>query len=316
MRHLFDQLAAPCAGLGTVGAWFHGLRLMAIDGTTLDVPDTPENDAAFGRTGNAVDTSAYPKVAVVAVVEVGTRAAVAAAVDSCRTGEKTLAARLLGGIGPGELLLADRNFYSFDAWTRARRSGAELIWRMQANVKLPVLHRFPDGSYVTVLINPKARGKRREALAAAATARAAAAVSGGVPPDEPDDATLARVVEYDVPDREGSGKNEIVCVATSLLDPLAAPAAEIAACYHERWEEETVLAEIKTYLRGPGRILRSESPNLVRQEVWALLLTHYAVRRTMTAAADEAGADPDRLSFIRSLRVIRRQVTGPADFSP
>jgi hypothetical protein len=311
---LFDRLALPCAGLGTRGAWMFGRRLVAIDGTMLDLPATPADDAAFDRTGNAADAAAFPQALVVALVEVGTRAVVAAEIDSCRAGENAPAARLLGCLEPGWLLLADGNFYSFAAWRQAHATGADLIWRVSASVHLPIARRLPDGSFLTTLADPRARGRRRARLLEAA---AIAAVTG-TPLAEADaaDAAVARVVEYDVPDRPGNGANEVVCVLTTLADPLAAPAADVAACYHERWEEETVLGEIKTYLRGPGEILRSQSPDLVRQEIWALLLTHYAIRRIMTAAADEAGEDPDRLSFTRSLRVVRRQVAAPADFSP
>jgi hypothetical protein len=311
MARLFDRLALPCASLGTRGAWMFGRRLTAIDGTTLDLPATPANDTAFGRPGNDAAPGAFPQALVVAVVEVGTRAAVAAEFDACHTGENALAARLLPGLRPGWLLLADRNFYSFAAWRQAHATGADLIWRVSASVHLPVAHRLPDGSFLTAVVNPRVRGGRRVRLLAAATAAAAT----GAPLEEAD-AFVARVVEYEVPDRAGNGGHEVVCVLTTLTDPLAAPAPDVAACYHERWEEESILAEIKTYLRGPGRILRSESPDLARQEIWALLLTHYAIRKIMAAAADEAGADPDRVSFVRSLRVIRRQVSGPADFSP
>nr|CEL13374.1 Mobile element protein [Kibdelosporangium sp. MJ126-NF4] len=127
---------------------------------------------------------------------------------------------------------------------------------------------------------------------------------------------LVRVVEYDVPNREGSGSDEIICVITSILDPADATAEQLAAAYHERWECEGFIDELKTHQRGPAKVLRSKSPDMVRQEIWAFLLTHYGIRRLMCNAADEIGEDPDRLSFMRSLRVIRRHITGQADFSP
>jgi hypothetical protein len=262
LARLFDRLALPCAEAGTRGAWMFGRRLMAIDGTMLDLPATPDNDAAFDRTGNGADAAAFPQALVVALVEVGTRAVVAAEIDSCRAGENALAARLLGGLPPGWLLLADRNSYSFAAWRQARATGADLIWRVSASVHPPIARRLPDGSFLTTLVNPKVRGKRRARLLEAAGAAAAA----GAPPSEADaaDVAVARVVEYDVPDRPGNGANEVVCVLTTLGDPLAAPAPDVAACHHERWEEETILGEVKTYLRGSGEILRSQSPDLVR----------------------------------------------------
>lgn len=155
--------------------------------------------------------------------------------------------------------------------------------------------------------NPKIVGRRRDDLVRRAKDRADI---------DPNDGHVVRVVDYDIPDREGNGTGELVCVITSILDPAEATAEELAAAYHERWECENLIDEVKTHQRGPGRVLRSRSPDMVRQEIWALLLTHYGIRRLMCRAADEIGEDPDRLSFMRSIRVIRRQVTGQADFSP
>jgi hypothetical protein len=312
LRLLFDRVAVVHAGRGTKGAWLCGRRLMAIDGTQFDVPDTPANVTTFGRSGGDTDPSAFPKAMVVGLVEVGTHAVVGAAIDSCRAGERTLAARLLPHLSPGMLLLADRGFYSFGLWHQARATGADLVWRMSTSVHLPVVHTLVDGSFLTVLVNPKIQGKHRRQLAAAASAAARGETT--LPTEHDDDVIIARVVEYTIPDRPGNG--EIFCLLTTMLDPDDAPAVEIAASYHERWEEENVFDEIKTHMRGGGAVLRSRSPDLVKQELWALLLAHYAIRKVMTAAADEAAEDPDRLSFIRSLRVTRRQVTDQADFSP
>ena len=164
-----------------------------------------------------------------------------------------------------------------------------------------------DGSYRSVVINPKISRARRGRLLERIRRGESVPTEQAVP---------VRVVEYEVPDREGNGTGELICLITSILDPVEVTAAELAAAYHERWESETSFREKKTYLRRSGRVLRSKSPEMVRQEIWALLLTHYAVRKLMCRAADEAGYDPDRLSFTRSLRVIRRQVTDQADFSP
>jgi hypothetical protein len=169
-----------------------------------------------------------------------------------------------------------------------------------------VLRWLPDGSYLSVVMDSRVRGSRRARVLA--TAR-----SGGEL--DPDEAAVVRVVEYEVANRE-SDDDELICVITSVLDPTEASAVEIAAAYHERWECEGLLDEVKTHQRGSGRVLRSKSPEMVYQEIWALLLSHYAVRRLMCRAADEADVDPDRLSFMRSLRVVRRQVTAQADFSP
>jgi hypothetical protein len=306
LRELFDRCAVPMAEPGTKGAWLAGRRLMAIDGFTLDVADTPENAKEFGRT-NGTAQSVFPQVRIAALGECGSRAVVGAALAGCRRGEQTLAAQLLSWVTADMMVIADRNFYSFGLWRQYRATGADLLWRVKADIRLPVLRVLEDGSYLSVVIHGDHRGARRAHLLEAA--RDGAEV-------DPDHAAIVRVVEYEVPDREGNGSGELVCVITTILDPNQVGAAELAAAYHERWEAENTIDEIKTHQRGPARILRSKSPNMVKQEIWALLLTHYSVRHLMCRAADEAGIDPDRISFMRSLRIIRGQITRPADFSP
>jgi hypothetical protein len=307
LRVLFNKTAAPVATRGTKGAWLGSRRLMAIDGFMLDVPDTPDNVTEFGRLDTGPKASAVPQARVVALIECGSHAAVGASFGPCRADERALLSETLPAFEPDMLVIADRNFYGFELWTRALRTGADLLWRVTATVTLPVIESLPDGSYRSVVINPKVTGARRAKLI-----------------DDlrrghhiPQDAAIpVRVIEYEIPDREGNGTKELICLITSILDPGEATAIELATTYHERWESETGFREKKTYLRGSGRVLRSKSPEMVRQEIWALLLTHYAIRKLMCHAADEAGLDPDRLSFTRSLRVIRRQVTDQADFSP
>ena len=177
----------------------------------------------------------------------------------------------------------------------------------QRERRAAVLRWLPDGSYLSLICNPKIRSRRREELVS--DARDGTVIDSG-------EGYLVRVVEYDIPNREGGEAGEIICVMTSILDPAEATAEELAAGYYERWECEGLIDEVKTHQRGPARVLRSKSPDMVRQEIWALLLTHYGIRRLMCNAADEIGEDPDRLSFMRSLRVIRRHLTGQADFSP
>jgi hypothetical protein len=205
------------------------------------------------------------------------------------------------------LITADRNFYGFPLWRKALDTGADLLWRVNANLTLPVVTTLPDGSYTSIVYRPRLLARHRSELIQ--TVRAGGTV-------HPIQASIVRVVEYEIPDREGSGKHEIIRLITSILDYQDTSAVELAAAYHERWEYEGLIDEIKTHQRGPARILRSKSPDMVEQEVWALLLTHYCIRHLMCRAADEADVDPDRLSFMRSLRVIRRQVTNQADFSP
>jgi hypothetical protein len=271
----------------------------------LDVPDTPANDEEFGRSGNEETPGPLPQVRLVALGECGTHALVDAELGGVTTGEQTLAAQLIARFAPGMLVLADRNFYSYQAWQQAAVTGARLLWRVTSTLALPVLAWLPDGSYRSVLINPKIRGRRREALLAAAATGADL---------DPAQAMMVRVVEYTIEDRPGSG--ELFCLITSLLDHEFAPAVELAAAYAQRWEIELSFAEIETHQTGHHRVLRSKTPELVKQEIWSLLLTHYAIRHIMKDAADTVGTDPDDLSFIRSYRAIRRQITNQGGFSP
>jgi hypothetical protein len=266
---------------------------MSIDGTCIDVADTPANDEAFGRPGSprGSGVGAFPQVRLVGLAECGTHALVAVAVGPYRTGERTLAERLFGALGPGMLLLADRGFYSFDLWTKARTGGAELVWRTRANHVLPVDERLADGSYLSALHEIRNFNRRRE----------------GIP---------VRVVEYrlDEPGRPpGEARYRLL---TSILDPAAAPAEELAGLYAQRWEFETALDELKTHQRGPRVVLRSKTPDGAEQEVWGYLCVHYAVRWLMHAVAGELDTDPDRLSFTRSLRAARRTTGSHPGFSP
>jgi len=307
LHELFARVAVPMAGHGTKGAWLRSRRLMAIDGFTLDVPDTNANRAEFGKLQTGSKASAFPQVRVVGLGECGSHAIVDAALGGVHTGEQTLVTQLLPSFEPTMLVIADRNFYSFQLWRQSLDTGADLLWRVSSTVTLPVLQPHSDGSYRSMVIEPNISGKRRERLISAV--RAGQDIN-------PDQAIIVRVVEYDIPDRDGNGTGELICLITTILDPGDVSAVELATAYHERWEYEGLIDEIKTHQRGPARVLRSKSPNMIEQEIWALLLTHYAIRRLICNAADEADIDPDRISFMRSLRVIRRQITAQADFSP
>jgi hypothetical protein len=254
---------------------------------------------------------------VVALAECGTHAFVAAAFGAYSVGEKTLANRLYPRLRPEELLTADRNFYSFEAWELATRSGAALLWRAPTGLGLPMVKVLPDGTYLAVLINPAIRGARRRAAITQTARQIAEAPGEGAGPElDPTEAHLVRVVEYDVPDRVGNGTGELIVLISTILDPAAARADELAAAYHERWEEETGNDQLKTHLRGPGKVLRSRLPELVYQEIWAWLLVHHALSALISRAADAADLDPDRISFTRVLRIARRTATGTAGFSP
>lgn len=310
VKELFGQVAVPVAEVLTRGAFLGSWRLMAIDGFEWDAPATKENAAEFGYAVSDVDTSAFPKVRVVTVSECASHAMVDAEMGGITgkgSGEQTLARRLYRRLAEDWLLIADRNFYNWADWCTAADSGAQLLWRVKADLRLPVLEFLPDGSYTSVLINPKIRGKARQALIDAARAGRDL---------DPGQARLVRVVEYTVPDREGDGKDELICLITTIDDPHTAPAQVLADTYHERWEHETGNKQLKTYLRGPGRVLRSKSPDMVRQEIYGYLLTHYAISALICRAATEADIDPDRVKFKRTVRLVRRRLADPAAFSP
>lgn len=307
MADVFEGVAQAVGTADTRGAWLRGWRLLAIDGFDVDLPDTDANVAVFGCAGSGDNRSAFAKARVVALAECGTHAFLAAEVDAFSVGESTLAARLYPRLRPDELLTADRNFYSFDAWAAAVRTGAALLWRAPTQLRLPVVTVLADGTYTSVVIRAGIRGPRRDRIIAAARA--------GVELDS-DEAHLVRVIEYDVPDRAGNGTGELIVLLTTIIDPGSAAADELAAAYHDRWEEETANDQLKTHLRGPGRVLRSRLPDLAYQEIWAWLTVHYALAALIARAAEAADIDPDRISFTRTLRLARRSATGTAGFPP
>ena len=272
----------------TRGAWYRCLRLVAFDGSTLDVPDETENRQEFGLPGAGRGQAAFPQVRLTALVEVGTRVAFGWHRGPLRESEAEQAEALLGHLSAGMLVLADRYYFGFPLWLRATQTGAELLWRVKANTRLPVLERHSDGSFRSI-VRGSGRDRRRS--------------QGECP---------IRVVEYRI---DGEG-DEVFRLATTLLDPRQAPATELAALYHERWESENAYDEVKTHLLGPGALLRSKTPELVRQEVDGLMLAYYAVRRLIHAAARQADEDPDRLSFVHAVRVIRRRIQNPGAFPP
>ena len=312
LRELFAEVAVPVADADTEGAFLGRWRLMSIDGFEWDIPDTKDNAAEFGYAGTAGDAGSeagYPKARVVTVGECASHAAVAAAIGpvaSKGSGEQSLARRLYRRLEEDWLLIADRNFYGWQDWCAAADTGAALLWRVKADLRLPVLHLLPDGSYRSALVNPKITGKARQKLLEAARA--------GEDLDE-EKARYVRVIEYEVPDRDGDGKGELIALVTTITDPRQASAAALAQAYHARWEHETGNRQLKTYLRGPGKVLRSQKPDMVRQEIYGYLLTHYAISALICQAATAAAVDPDRVKFKRTVRIIRRRATDPA-FSP
>jgi hypothetical protein len=286
LEALYREVAVPVAQEGTPGAWYRGWRVMSLDGTTLDVGDTVANARAFGRPASARGanaTGAFPQLRLVGLLENGTHAICGAALGPYRTSEVALVRTVLPRLTSEMLCLADRGFLSFDLWRRAAATGAALLWRAAATFNLPILARHADGSY---------RSELRWTSASASQDRTPIPV---------------RAIEYTLPG--GSTAKGSYRLATSLLDPKRAPAAALATLYHERWEMETAFDELKTHLRGGQRVLRSKTPDLVRQEAWGFLLAHFAIRALMHDAALGAlppARDPDTLSFTHALRVTRR----------
>ena len=325
---LFERVGGPVGGpvgmlaartaVGTArGSFLRGWRLVAIDGFEVDLPDSAENAAEFGYAGSGDNRSAFPKARVVAVAECGTHAFLTAEINAYKVGERTLAQRLYPRLRRDELLVADRGFYSYQAWDTAAATGAALLWRAPTQLALPVVRVLPDGTYLSVVMDSAIRGVRRERIVADAKA-------GDDLTDHPDAtdkngwplARLVRVVEYTVPDRVGNGTGELIVLLTTVTDPADAKADELAVGYHERWEEETGNDQLKTHLRGPGKILRSRLPDLVHQEIYAYLMVHHAICAIIAKASAAADLDPDRISFAKTLRLIRRSATGTADIPP
>lgn len=291
---LFAAVASPLASTATRGAFYGDLRLMSIDGTCLDLPDTAANDAEFGRPGSSrrAGGGAFPQLRMVGLSECGTHAITDAALGPYTSSEQQLTDQLLGALDTGMLCLADRGFYSFQRFKEAHQTGAQLLWRVKSNMLLPRERELPDGSYLTRVYRsqPDQRAKR--------------------------DGAQVRVIEYAIDDPGVPQAQERYRLLCTIADPQAAPAGELAALYGERWEIEGALDELKTHQRGPRVVLRSKDPAGVYQEVYGYLCTHYAIRRLMHDAALQSDLDPDRLSFTRSLRAARRSTRSHPGFSP
>ncbi len=291
---LFARVAAPLAGLETPGAFLAGRRLVAIDGTCLDVADTPANAEHFGRPGvNKGEQAAFPMARVVAIAECATHAIFAARVGVYAQSEAALTEELLGQLQPGMLLLADRGFFSYKLWRDAAGTGADLLWRVRtdkAGPKPHLLEELPDGSGLAHLIRSTGAAARAEGP------------------------MLIRVVDYEIDD----GRDNPVSyrLFTTITDPTEATAQELAAAYTRRWEIELAFDELKTHQHGPRAVLRSKQPDLVLQEIWGHLCCHYAIRALMTDAALHAGHDPDRVSFTTALRATRQTLAQPGAFPP
>lgn len=282
LQQLHAQTVHPIAVEDTKGAWYLDWRVVSLDGSTMDVADEDANDEAFGRPVAQRGKSAYPQMRFVSLVENGTHVLFGTQMGGYATSELVLAKDVLPWLGPGMLCLADRYFFGFEFWRQAQDTGADLLWRARKNLRLVCERRLADGSYLS-RIYPSEGDRYRNTNGA-----------------------VVRVIEYRL---EGvAGAEPIYRLVTTILDAEKAPAPELAALYHERWEIETALDELKTHLRGARIVLRSKTPDLVRQEFYGLLLAHFAIRGLMHEAALKVDEDPDRLSFVHAVRVIRRKL--------
>jgi hypothetical protein len=290
MRELAERVLRPLAGAGAPGAWYRSLRIMALDGSCMDVADEAANAEYFGYPGASRGQSAFPQVRVLGLVECGTHVVTAAALAPYGHSEQAMASQLLlAKLQSDMLVLADRNFYAFKLWSKACASGAKLAWRVKSNLKLPVERMLPDGSFLSTVFDSEDRQRRA--------------------------GQVVRVIDYTLHD-SATPVQDSYRLVTNILDPEQAPALELAALYHERWEIEGVFDEFKTHLRANSTVLRSKTPELVQQELWGLLLAHFAIRQLMTQAAWPRRLDPDRLSFTHAVRVIKRKMPQAAAVPP
>lgn len=280
LAEIFQGVVHPIATPETPGAWYRKWRVVGLDGTTLALQCTPQNVAEFGLHSSKEGPAAFPLLRLAALVEVGTRVVLRPVIGQMTQSERTLAEGLLPALAKDMLVIEDRGYISYSLWVAARSTGAEILCRVRSDMRFPYRKRLADGSFISHLSPP-----------------------GGVAGERVE----VRVIEYTL--RGIPASEPIYRIITTILDPEAAPARELAALYHERWETENLFDEFKTHIRGGNRVLlRSKTPDLVRQEVYGLLLAHYVVRVVMNDAAQAMGEDPDKISFIHTVRVLKRRL--------
>jgi hypothetical protein len=301
MAALLAETAGPLAGQEQEAAFCSGMRLVAIDGMCLDLPDTAENAAEFGYPGNDTGRGPFPQIRVVGLGECGTRAVLGAELSPLATGEQPLARKLLARLRPADLLLADRNFLSHDLLREVLAAGMHVLWRAKSDVSLPVLAVLPDGTYLSRIADPAASRKMRR--------------RGAGPRDIP--GIAVRVIEYTVESEDGAESSETFTLVTDILDPEVLACDQAAAAYAGRWQLETCFDELETTVRGGATVvLRSKSPPMIRQEIYAMLCCYQAIRTLISHAAGGAGLDPRRVSFTVARDAIRRRISDPGSFSP
>jgi hypothetical protein len=295
LKRLYDDIVSPIATPATPGAWYgtgRKWRLVSLDGSTLAVPDTDENDEAFGRPNSNHGEGGMPRMRFVCLVENGTHVLFGARMDAFTVGEITLAHEVIQMLEPGMLCLADRYFAGYRLLERVMDRGSDVLWRVRVNANLPCEKRLKDGSYLSCIVEPQKSKSQAHRI-------------------------NVRVVEYRLSGlTNGKDEKDLFRLITTILDPDEAPASELAALYQERWEIETAFDELKTHLRGASIVLRSKTPDLIRQEFFGMMMAHYAVRKLMHEAALRAHIDPDRLSFVNAIRVVRRRIPMFVGFPP
>jgi hypothetical protein len=286
LRRLFQEVVHPLATPDTPGAFYCGLRLMGIDGTVMDVADSPVNEKVFGRpSGGARGDGAFPQIRKLSLVELGTHVEVALQVKPCTVSEQAMVPGLLHHLTPEMLLIWDRNFFSYDLWKTLNSREIKVLARVKTNLVLRPIAHLSDGSYLAkIYANESARRNDRDGI-------------------------VVRVIRYKLDDPQRVGHDQEHVLLTNLLDEKAFPAAELICGYHDRWEHELVYDEQKTHL-DPRRAtkpahLRSETPAGVIQEVYALSLGHFIVRALMFQAAQQEGLDPDQLSFTGCFHILQ-----------
>jgi hypothetical protein len=284
---LYRQVSQPIARKVTRGAWYRSWRIVTLDGTTFDVSDSEENEKAFGRPGASRGKSSYPQIRMVGLVENGTHVLFGAQMDACTVAEVRLARGVLDALRRGMICLADRNFFGYELWSMAKNTGAALLWRMRSSLVLPELRKLSDGSYLSK-IYPSGHHRDRD--------------EQGIP---------VRLIRYRI-----KGFREEYRLITTILDPKKAPALELAHLYSCRWTIETAFDEIKTHQRQGRIVLRSKLPELVRQDLFGLLLAHFGVRSVMHQAALREDIETEELSFVHTLNVIHRKLPWLVAFPP
>jgi hypothetical protein len=285
VRDLFERVVRPLGRAETPGAFAFGLRLVGLDSTVYDVPDSAANDAAFGRPGGGRGDGAFPQIRKLGLVELGTHVELGLVLKAHRCNERTMVAGLLKHLTTEMLLLLDKGFFSYELWKELDRRGVKILARVTTQMVLRPIRELPDGSYLAKLYKGDYNRKKDR------------------------DGVVVRVIRYRLDDPQRVGHGEVHVLITNLLDDAVYPSVDLVILYHERWEHETTFDEQKTH-QDPRRAskpahLRSETPAGVIQEIYALSLGHFVIRSLMFEAAATVGLDPDRLSFTGCFQILK-----------